>query len=524
MNYDWLQYLPDEHRAKAAADLRRHEEKVANLERTVVILHEVVKLCRLERFGRRSEKVSENQLMLLGFETSVSSAEMVQEASLPANQKKNLEPGEPKRKNKKNANHPGRTALSAHLLRVESIVVAANTTCALCQAPTEVIGYEVSEELCVKPVEYFVKVTKREKRACRTHPEGGVTTAAIPSKILAKSKLSDDVIIDTVVRKYQYHQPLYRQAKMIWEDAQVIVDRHTLDDGVMWVGELLTSLKAPMQKEIFAGKYIQADETPVGVKSSRVKGRSVRAYIFEYSVPESTVVYDFRMGRGGGGPTEFLKDYKGVLQCDGYAGYNAAQLNSQIDRAGCMAHVRRGFFKAHQINTRETEALSVVHKINELYRIEKLAREAGMDAAARLALRQEKSVSLMAELKDKIQAIQPTALPKSALGKACSYALEQWSRLEVFLQYGNVEIDNNWCENAIRPIVLGRKNWMLIGSENAGPKIAAIMSIIETCRRIQVNVRIYLKEILPQLAMFPQPDPSKLTPLAWKNSLSKPQT
>jgi len=275
-----------------------------------------------------------------------------------------------------------------------------------------------------------------------------------------------------------------------------------------------------MRQEVFGDGYLQADETPVGVKTPMVKRRSHRAYLFEYSQPGGVVVYDFRMGRGREGPQEFMAGFKGILQCDGYAGYNELQ-SKDITRAGCWAHCRRYFDKAHQVAQRETDALSVVMKIGELYQVEAQARQEKMDTAARMALRQQKSVPVMTELKAQIQKLREKALPKSAIGRACNYALDQWERLQVYLNDGKIEIDNNRCEQGMRPVALGRKNWMLIGSEAAGPKVAAIMSIIETCRRLGIDVRRYLKDVLPQLAQWPLPQVSMLTPLEWLKRQTK---
>jgi transposase len=508
MKPDWLQHLPEKVRQQAEAEWNYMQQEVR-------LLREMLRLRRLERYGRRSEKCSDEQLMLLTLETSVSAAELAQEASLGAEQKAGLEAPQPQEQ-KKSRNHPGREPLPAHLPRQEVVIAcpAEQASCPVCHQPNAVIGYDLSEELCVKPAEYFVKVTKREKRACRQHPEGGVATAPAPSKILPKSKLSDEVILDTVVRKYQWHQPIYRQAAMLEREAGVKVDRHTLDDGVMWVGQLLQHLKDPMRQEVFGNGYLQADETPVGVKTPMVKGRSHRAYLFEYSQPGGVLVYDFRMGRGREGPKAFLAGFSGILQCDGYPGYNELE-SKEIIRAGCWAHCRRYFDKAHQVAPQETDALSVVKKIGDLYQVEAQARQEKMDAAARMALRQQKSIPVMAELKVQIQKLQQKAFPKSALGRACNYALDQWDRLQVYLKDGRIDIDNNKCEQGMRPVALGRKNWMLIGSEAAGPKAAAIMSVIETCRRLGIDVRRYLKDVLPQLAQWPLPQVATLTPLAW---------
>lgn len=548
MKPDWFQHLPEEARAQAEADWNRMaslEADLASLKADlakveamkadiqlltanvklltakVAVLEEMLRLRRLERYGRKSEKLSQEQLMLLIVEPTVSAQELVQEAELPAAQKEGLIPAN--KPAKKNQNHPGREPLPAHLPRVEVIIACPEDerVCLICDQIKPVIGYDTNEELCVKPAEYFVKVTKREKRACHLHPEGGVTTAPVPEKILPKSKLSDEVIIDTVVRKYQWHQPLYRQSQMLEREAGVVINDHTLNDGVMWVGEILQNLKKPMCQEVFASHYLQADETPVGVKTPQTRGRSHKAYLFQYSQPRGVVVFDFRMGRGREGPREFLEGFTGTLQCDGYAGYDEltaadSPQAGNIRRAGCMAHMRRYFDKAHAIDPQETQALAVVQKIAGLYQVEAQARQEGLDAAGRLALRQQKSVPLMAELKAQIQKLQTTALPKSALGRACHYALEQWERLEVFLKDGAIEADNNWCENGMRPIALGRKNWMLIGSESAGPKVAAILSVIETCRRLKIDVRNYLKDVLHPLAQYPVANAAQYTPLAWQ--------
>jgi hypothetical protein len=157
-----------------------------------------------------------------------------------------------------------------------------------------------------------------------------------------------------------------------------------------------------------------------------------------------------------------------------------------------------------------------VQQIGKLYAVERQARQAGMDFAQRLALRQAKSAPLMAELKTRLVEIRSQLAPSERLANACDYALGQWNRLEEYLKDGQVEIDNNWCEGAMRPVALGRKNWLHIGSESAGPKVAAIISIVETCRRLDINLRNYLADVLPKLGQWPVNRVSELIPAAWK--------
>jgi hypothetical protein len=181
-----------------------------------------------------------------------------------------------------------------------------------------------------------------------------------------------------------------------------------------------------------------------------------------------------------------------------------------------MSHARRGFVDAAKVAPLDPQPAAVIAQMGQLYAVEKEARQAGMDAAQRLALRQEKSVPVMAALKTRLVEMRQQILPGEQLAKACDYTLGQWSRLEEYLKDGQLEIDTNWCEGAMRPVVLGRKNWLHIGSEQAGPKVAAIASIVETCRRLDINLRQYLKEVLPKLGQWPINRVGELTPTAWK--------
>ena len=376
-------------------------------------------------------------------------------------------------------------------------------------------GYDEQEELDVKAAEYFVRVVRQEKRACKEHPEQGVATAAQAPRIREKGKFSDEFIIEVLLRKYHWHQPLYRQAAILEQEHRIELSRQTLGDAVMWVGALLKPVREALRHDLLAGQYIQADETPVGVQSERVRGKNFPAFIFEYSRPHGPTVYDFRMGRGRKGPEKFLGRYAGILQCDGYAGYDKVGAEG-LRRAGCLAHMRRRFWKARELNQSDGDLLAVLGTVGDLYAVEEQAREQKLDGAGRWALRQAKSVALMESLKTKIVEIRQRVLPKSTAGDACNYALNQWGRLTAFLANGQIEIDNNWCENGMRPIALGRKNWLHIGSEGAGPRVAAIISVMETCRRLKINVRAYLRNVLPKLPDWPVNRVAELTPMAWQ--------
>jgi len=482
--------------------------RIGELEKLVLIHQEMIRLMRIEKFGRSSEKLSDEQLSFLEEEPGVRPQEVDNEASLVE-----------KKKRKKRNPSPGRIELPAHLPRVEETITCTPEQCLCggCGQATHVIGFEESEVLDVKPAEYFVKVIRREKRACKRCPDEGVACAPALDRIIEKGKLSNALIIEAVIKKYRDHLPLYRQCISLLDDAGIDIHRSTLCTNVLKVGELCTAITGAMKTELFSGGYIQADETPVGVQSGRTQGKNHQAYVFQYSHPRGTAIFDFQCSRERAGPRNFLQGFKGLLQTDGYTGYNKFE-ESSIERIGCMAHIRRKFFDAHKAGKEDPKPMEIVRQIAKLYQIEEEARETQLNAEQRLALRQEKSAPLMDALKSRIIELRqdPSVLPKSLLGKACSYGLNQWERMAKYLEHGEAEIDNNRCENGIRPLALGRKNWLHIGSEDAGPKIAGIVSIIETCRRLEINVRDYMMDVLPGLAERKQSELPNLTPLAWK--------
>jgi transposase len=506
------------------AEVERLEKIIQERDQTIQdqgirlkIQEEKIRWFNLKLWGPKSEKLSPAQKQLLLAEVSLSAAEVEQEAERPEPQK--AAPG-PKAKIPR-PRHPGREPLPAHLERREVILPChpRDCRCEQCGAERPVIGYEMREELGCEPAKFFVRVIKREKRGSHCLSEQGVITAPAPAQIVPKGKLSNEFIIEVLAQKYQQHQPIYRQQAVLADNHGIELSRKTLTEAVLAAGGLLQAVVGAQKRELFAQGYLQADETTMPTQTGEKTGRNHKAYLWEYSAPGGVVVFDFKMGRGREGPREFLKGFRGTVQSDGYAAYD--DLGEGIVYAGCLAHARRGFVDAAKLAPLDPLPTELLAWFGQLYGIEKEARQAGLDAGQRLALRQQKSVALMAALKERLVAIRQQALPGSALAKACDYTLGQWSRLEVFLKDGRLEIDNNWCEGAMRPVVLGRKNWLHIGSEQAGPKIAAIASIVETCRRLDINLRQYLGDILPRLGDWPINRVAELTPTAWNAARQK---
>jgi transposase len=492
--------------AKLYACLSADQQRLQRLEIEYRILRELRRLDLLEKYGPSAEKLSDEQLELLELEPGVSQEE-VQAESERAQLKLPLRTAR---------KHPGRQELPAHLPRVEQIIACTpeQCICGSCGKETTVIGYERSEQLDVEPAKYFVRVTKREKRACKDCEEQGVACAPLPARIIEKGLASDRVVIDTVVSKYADHLPLYRQSAILERETGLEISRGTLDNWVMQVGELLRPLSAAMAQELLGGSYIQADETPVDVQTHDGSGKNHQAYLWQYSHPTGVVVFDFRMGRQREGPKQFLGRFAGILQSDGYAAYDQVGGPGMV-QAACWAHARRKFFEAVQLSPKDQSAIGIVVLMDELFAIDAQARQQKLTHLDRATLRQEKAKPLLEEIKKAIEVARAAALPKSALAKACNYTLTLWNRLTRFLQYPQVELSNNLAENSMRPVALGRKNWIHIGSQQAGPRVAAILSIVETCRRLQIPVRDYLAAVLPGLANFPVSRIAELTPRAW---------
>jgi transposase len=508
--------------AQLQEQLERKGQALALAEMKIRALEERLRLERIAKYGKRSEKLSDLQLELLDLEPGVSSEEVAAESERepitpPASEKTEDEPAEKQRRK-----HPGRQTLPAYLERVERIIPCTpeQCTCGQCGREKPVFGYEVSEVLAVKPPEYYVEVNKLEKRACKNCEEQGVSTAPVPERIVPKSLLSDQVIVDIVVAKYCDSLPLYRQSAMLKRDLGLQIAVSTLDDAVMRVGEMLNPIISCMRDELLAGSYIQADETPVDVQMHDKRGKNHQAYLWQFGSPGKSAVFKFNMGREGKAAELFLGDFNGLLQTDGYAGYNHAGGPSMV-HAFCNSHSRRLFVDAVKVDPKDADSVHIVQLYDKLFAIDRQAREEGMDHAERDKLRQAQAPPILEQLKAGILALQNKVLPKSTAGKAANYTLSRWSGLTLFLKYPELELSTNLSENSMRGIAIGRRNWIHIGSEKAGPKVAAIFSIVESCRRLGIPIRQYLLEVLPGLLNRSIKSVAQLTPAAFAAKRAK---
>jgi len=272
---------------------------------------------------------------------------------------------------------------------------------------------------------------------------------------------------------------------------------------------------------LLAGNYLQADETPIRYLDPDVKGKSQQGYLWVYSRPKSDVLFEWRVSRARAGPQEFLKNFRGKLQTDGYQVYESlAKGRDDLTLVGCWAHVRRGF---HEALAETRLAAWFVGQIGQLYAVEKKLRKQQAGPALREAMRAWQSQPVLNRLHRAMELIRRKTLPQGLLGQAIDYALKRWPALMQFVTDGTLEIDNNLIENAIRPSALGKKNWMFIGHPDAGERSAVIYTLLGSCRRHGINPFDYLKNLFTRLPAAKIKQINEFTPAGWAKAKAKAQ-
>jgi transposase len=469
-------------------------------------LQERLRKQRIGFLGPSSETLSDLQLELLAEEEPGATREEVEAES----RREPIATARPRERKP----HPGRKPLPESLPRVEE-VIACEANCTHCGGETRVIGYDWSEVLDREPAKWFVRVTKREKRSCGKC--SAIQMPPLAPRIVEKGLASDRVIIETVIAKYCDHLPLYRQEAMIEREAGVEISRATLDGWVMRVGELLQPVAEAMREDLLRGSYLQADETIVPVQMHDGRGSDHPAYLWQYGTPGGETVFDFQLGRGRDGPAKFLKDWNGILQTDGYQAYDQVGGPGLI-QVGCWAHARRKFVDAVKVNPKDGAAIQMVTRLDALFLVDRHARQQQLNPEGRAALRREHAQTWVDEIHSECRKLRAQLLPKSALGEAVNYTLNMWAKLRRCFDHAEVELSNNIAENSMRPVALGRKNWLHVGSVKSGPKVAAILSVVESCRRLSLPVKDYLLAVLPGLSQRRHSEVAQFTPARWKAS------
>jgi transposase len=480
------------------------------LESRTRILETKIEALLRRLYGRASEKIDPAQLKLFEKEFAEASSGVLSREVVDEDEA-DLEEA-PKRQSRRNGRKPLPDDLRRE--RVYHEPDPAELVCPCCGGERERIGEEVTEELEYIPAQLFVLEHVRGKYACRRCHEG-VAIADLPPRPIEKGRPGAGLLAHVVVSKYMDHLPLYRQEKIFGRQG-VDLPRSTLCDWVGWVADLLSAIVKEMKRQLFERRLMQSDDTPVRVQDRDVKGKTRRGYLWSYGIPGAEVVFDFTMSRSRDGPQRFLAGYEGYLQADGYEGYNEALRVGKLTHIGCMAHVRRKFYAALEESPRHARA--IIKVIRDLYWIEHELKESGADAAARVAVRQKRARPILDDLEQVFADLKDLVLPQSELGKAVSYARSQWPSIKRYTEVGEAEIDNNSCENSIRGVAVGRKNWLFCGHPNGGKRAAVLYSLVESCKRLGVEPFAYLKDVIDRVATHPASRIHELTPRGWKET------
>lgn len=383
----------------------------------------------------------------------------------------------------------------------------------------ERISAEETFEIKVDPPKFYRCKIIRPKYRRKDDKSRPPVVAPAPLRVV-EGLASNELLIYIVMSKYLDHLPLYRQ-RAIYKRYGFTVPRQNLVRWVEKVAQWLKPIYNHMGKELLAGDYLQADETPIKYCDPDYGQKKTRqGYLCGYSRPQGNVYYRWSLSRSQENLTDFLKDYEGLLQSDAYNAYvQFAAQNEGVTLVGCMAHARRKFFDAQDQHSRESAL--VLKLIARLYQVEKVIRETPIPPEQISQYRQKHALNTHRRLKRVLDILRHRTLPKSQLGKACNYALNHWTSLSEYLNHDQAMIDNNAMENAIRPTAIGKKNWMFVGHPQAGERAAILYSVLISCQRLEIDIAQYLKEVLSIDTRVAHDDQlAALTPARWKKANS----
>jgi transposase len=465
--------------------------------------HELAQLKKLV-FGSKSER-----FQLLNNDQQLALALDLQQQELPP-----LSPQQItyQRQQPAVSKHHGRLPLPAHLPRKQVILEPEGVDTSLWKK----IGQEITEELDYVPCRLFVRQYVRPKYA---HPSGeGVMIADLPERPIPKAIAGPALLAHIISSKFINHLPVYRQAQQFKREG-VPLAASTINDWLKASCQLLEPLYQVLREQVVASDYLQVDESPIQVLDKDKKGSTHRGWHWVYHAPQKKqVLFDYRRGRGREGPGELLKDFQGYLQTDGYVIYDDFADKSGIVLLGCMAHARRKFVEAEK--NYPQKAAHVLGQLQNLYALERKGKEDNLNEQQFLELRQQQAVPILQELKVWLLENYQQVTPQSPIGKAIAYSLPRWEKLCAYLVDVRLSIDNNLVENAIRPLALGRKNYLFAGSHEGASRAAMLYSFMGTCKLHQINPQVWLTDVLERIPAHPVNKLQQLLPGKWTPNLT----
>ena len=404
-------------------------------------------------------------------------------------------------------NHPGRNSFPEHLRRIETVINPTGLDLSLVKK----IGESVTETLAYVPAELFVKKVVRPKYLDTA--TNSIHQALPPERCFERRNVDPSLVAQKKKKKFVDHLPLDRQIKRFTRLGFTISDS-TVGNWVAASAAYLKPLYEAHKKLVLASGYLHADETIIKVMDSDKKNATHTGYYWVYQCnANKLVLFDYRTGRGREGPQSILKEYKGYLQTDGYIVYEDFDKNPDIIVFDCMAHARRKFSEA--LANDQSRAEHVLAEIQKLYAIERQLTDNNITGKDKLDYRKEQALPILKELLVWMQKAYAEVLPSSAIGKAIAYSLSRWDKLSLYATTDFLSIDNNPVENSIRPVAVGRKNYLFAGSHAAAQRSAIFYSLLATCKNYNVNPTDWMQDILTRIASYPINKIQDLLPQNW---------
>lgn len=402
---------------------------------------------------------------------------------------------------------PVRQPIPAHIPRKEIVIEPDEDVTGM-----KKIGEEITEELEFAPGTLYVNRYIRPKYA--RPKDQGIAIGLLPIRPIEKGIAGPGLLAHMMISKYVDHLPVYRQRQQ-FKRYGIELAESTLYDWIKASADVIMPLVERQRQRVLRVHYLMVDETPIYVLDREKPGTTHQGYYWVYYDPLGReAFFDYHKSRSRDGPNTQLKDFRGYLQSDGYSGYDEIAARAGVMSVGCMAHARRYFVEA--ADSDEERANWMLFRLQALYAIERYARTNQVSFEERYQLRQHDAAPVMAEMKAWLDVESLKVLPRSAMGKAIGYMLNQWPRLEKYLTDGQLEIDNNLVENAIRPVALGRKNYLFAGSHKGARRAAAIYTLVSNARLHDIEPFAYLRDVLYRIPGHPYRKLDELLPCNWK--------
>lgn len=491
------------------SEVSEWKKNVQSLENKVSYLEEQIEWFRRQIFGQKADKFVDSndyQLRFDGFDDLTTNS-TVEKKHIAAHERTKRKPS-----GKDKITLPENLPVETQILDIpEEAKICPKTGKVLVK-----IGEEVTSKLALKRGQYFIKQIIRPKYALPHHE--GVLTAPITDSLLERCQADESLLADILVKKFCDHLPLYRQSEIMARDG-ILISRQTLNQWVLRSALALKPLKDLMTKYILESGNVFIDETPISLQDPG-KGKTQTAYMWVLVGGETPSpyyrIYDFYNNRKHSNVEKILKSYNQVLHSDKFGGYEALANQKQIIWAPCYAHIRRKFVEAESGDL--TFRDWVLRKIRHLFMLERVAWSRSEEE--RLRIRREKEVPIIDELiaavKDKL--VNGKILPKSKFKEALGYFVSLIPYLKNYTLHAFARLDNNVAERAVRPLAIGRKNWLFIGSQEGGEAAATIFSLVQTCRAININPREYLEDVMRRIMSHPANRLEELLPDEWAHS------